>query len=99
MKDQFTREYKRRCKLVLRSKLIDKKKISGINSWAVAVIMYGAGIIGWSMEELRSLDRVTRKMVTMKGVLHPKGDDDSLYVPRGKGGRGLISCESCIGIE
>ena len=46
MKDQFTREYKRRLKLVLRSKLIGKNKISAINTWAVAVVRYGAGIIG-----------------------------------------------------
>ena len=54
-KDQFTREYKRRLKLVLISRLFDKIKISGVNSWAVAVIRYGAGIITWSMKELRSL--------------------------------------------
>ena len=67
MKDQFISlgEYKRRLKLVLRSKLNGKNKISAINTWAVAVIRYGAGIIGWS-----------------KGGV--------------KGGRGLISCESCI---
>lgn len=98
-KDQFTREYKRKLKLVLRSKLIDKNKISGINSWAVAVIRYGVGIIGWSMEELRSLDRATRKIMTTNDVIHPEGDDDSLHVPRAKGVRGLISCESCVRIE
>ena len=45
MKDQFISlgEYKRRLKLVLRSKL--NGKISAINTWAVAVIRYGAGII------------------------------------------------------
>ena len=81
-KDQFTREYKRRLKLVLRSKLIDRNKISGINSWAVAVIRYGAGIIGWSREERRSLDWATRKMMTINGVLHPIGDVDRLFQER-----------------
>lgn len=65
----------------------------------MAVIRYGAGIIGWSMEELRSLDSATRKMMTINGVLHPKGDIDRLYVPRAKSGRGLMSCESCIRVE
>ena len=59
-------------------------------------VRYGAGIIGWSKEELRSFDRATRKMMTMNGALHPKGNVGRLCVPRAKGGRGLISCESCI---
>ena len=37
--------------------------------------------------------------MTMNGALHPKGDVDRLYVTRMKGGRGLISCESCISSE
>ena len=65
----------------------------------MAVIRYGAGIIGWSKEEVRSLDRATRKMMAMKSALHPKGDVDRLYVPRVKGGRGLISCESYVRSE
>ena len=36
MKEQFTREYKRRLKLLLRSKLNGKNKIAAINTWAVA---------------------------------------------------------------
>ena len=37
--------------------------------------------------------------MTMNGALHPKRDVDRLYVTRMKGGRGLISCESCISSE
>ena len=45
MKDQFTTEYKTRFEVVLRSKLNGNNKISAINTWAVAVIRYGASII------------------------------------------------------
>ena len=45
MKIQCQKEYKRRLKMVLKSKLNGKNKIQAINTWAVAVIRYGAGII------------------------------------------------------
>ena len=44
MKEQFMKEYKRRLKLVLKSKLKGKFKIKVTNIWAVAELRYGAGI-------------------------------------------------------
>ena len=38
MKKRFVREYKRRLKLVLKSKLNGKNKINAINTWAVSVL-------------------------------------------------------------
>ena len=91
------REYKRRLRLVvLKSKLNEKNKINAINTWAVSVLRYGAGIIRWTKEELKSLDRMTRKVLTMNGAFHPKSDIDRLYVSRVNGGRGLMSCEGCV---
>ena len=34
--------------------------------------------------------------MTLHGALHPKSDVDRLYLPRQKGGRGLISCKMCV---
>ena len=34
--------------------------------------------------------------MTMHEVLHPKSDVDRVYLPKEKGGRGLISCEMCV---
>ena len=47
-------------------------------------------------EELTSLDRKTRKVLTMHGTFHPKSDVDRLYLHRQLGGRGLISCEGYL---
>ena len=91
MKERFTKEYKRRIKLLLKSNLNSMNAISAINIWAVAVMRYGAGIVKWTKEELEKLDRQTRKIMTMNGALHPKSDFDSLYVARQRGGRGLQS--------
>ncbi|XP_063595812.1 uncharacterized protein LOC134772704 [Penaeus indicus] len=96
MKEKFTSEYKRRLKLVLKSKLNGKNKILAINTWAVSVLRYGAGILKWTVDELKNMDRKSRKIMTMHGAVHPKSDADRLYLTREKGGRGLISCEGCV---
>ena len=81
---------------MLKSKLNGKNKINAINTWAVSVLRYGAGTIRLTKEELKSLDRMTRKVLTMNGTFHPKSDVDRLCVSRVNGGRGLISCERCV---
>ena len=48
MKEAFTTEYYRRLGLVLDSKLNGRNKITAINTWAVAVLRYGAGILKWA---------------------------------------------------
>ena len=73
--------------------------ISAINSRAVSVVRYGAGIVKWTKEELKKLDRKTRKLLTIHRAFHCRGDVDRLYVKRCKGGRGLISVEDCVNIE
>ena len=42
MKDKFASEYKRRLKLVLKSKLNGKNKIIAIKTWAVSVLKWTA---------------------------------------------------------
>ena len=43
---------------------------------AVSIIRYGAGTIKWTKEELRKLDRKTRRLLTINRALHPKTDID-----------------------
>ena len=47
-----TAEYKGRLRLILKSKLNGKNKIQTINTWAVALLRYGAEIINWKLDEL-----------------------------------------------
>ena len=44
MKEKFSKEYLRRLRLILRSKLNGRKKVIAVNIWAVSVMRYGAGI-------------------------------------------------------
>ena len=55
MKIKVTAEYKRRLRLILKSKLNGKNKIQAINTWAVALLRYGAGIINWKVDELKKM--------------------------------------------
>ena len=96
MKEKITKEYKRRQKLILKSKLNRRNKVTAINTWAVAIFKYGAGIIQWNASELKDLDRKSRKTLTMYGGLQPKSDVDRLYVKREEVGRDLISVQRYI---
>ena len=75
-----------------KSKLNGKNKVIAINKWTVSVLRYGAGIIRRTKEELKTLDRMSRKVLTMNGAFHPKSDVDGLFVSTEDGGRGLITC-------
>ena len=99
MKAKTSKEYIRRVKLLLNSKLSGGKVIKGINTWAVAVLRYSAGILNWSKEEIQSLDRKTRKVMTMNRALHPRANVARLYLPRGEGGRGMKSVEDAVRME
>ena len=39
----------------------------------------------WAKEELKTLDKMTRKVLTMNGAFHSKRDVDRLYVSREDG--------------
>ena len=45
MKEKITKEYKQRQRLILKSKLNGRNKVTAINTWAVAIFRYGAGTI------------------------------------------------------
>ena len=99
MKTKIKDEYLRRLKLVLKSKLNSGNMIKAINTWAVSLYRYGAGVIEWTKDELKQIDRKTRKLITMYRGLHPRSDVDRLYVDRNNGGRGLMSVEDTVKYE
>ena len=62
MKENFSKEYMRRLRLILGSKLNGRNRIMAVNTWVASVSRYGAGILKWNTDELKSLDRRTRKL-------------------------------------
>ncbi|XP_053147207.1 uncharacterized protein LOC128342972 [Hemicordylus capensis] len=83
-------EYIRRVRKILKSKLNGGNTIQAINTWAIPIIRYSAGIIDWTQAELETLDVKNRKIMTINHALHPCSDVDRLYLPRSSGGRGML---------
>ena len=63
--------------------------MKAINSRPIAVVRYGAVITKWKKEELR-------RARPRKGG---QADIDRLYLPREKGGKGMINVENCVQME
>ena len=53
--------------------------MTAINFRAVSIVKYEAGIVDWAKEELKVMDRKTRKLMTIYRALHPQADVDRLY--------------------
>ena len=96
MKDKIQKEYLRRTRKLLETKLSGRNLIKGINTGAVPLVRYSGQFLMWTRDELKQMDQRTRKLMTMHKVLHPRGDVDRLYVSRKEGGRGLASIEDSV---
>ena len=96
MKDTTRKEYLRRTRKLLETKLSSRNLIKGINTWAVTLDRYSGSFLKWTRDELEQMDQRTRKLMTMHKALHPRDDVDRLYVSRKEGGRGLTSIEDSV---
>jgi hypothetical protein len=92
-------EYNRRLRMIMKSELNARNKITVIGALAVPVLRYSFGIINWRLEEIKQIDRKTRKMLTMYKMHHPKAGIDRLYIKRKEGGRGLVQVEAAYKTE
>jgi hypothetical protein len=99
MKERLKQEYIRRLRMIPKSELNARNKITAIGALAVPVLRYSFGIINWRIEEIKQIDRKTRNMLTMYKMHHPKADIDRLYVKRKEGGRGLVQIEAAYKAE
>jgi sortase (surface protein transpeptidase) len=80
MKERLKKEYTRR--MILKSELNAKNKITAIGALAVPVLKYNFGIFNSRLEEIRKTGKKTRKVLTMYKMHHPKADINRLYMKR-----------------
>ena len=99
MKDTIRKEYLRRTRKLLETKLSCRNLIKGINTWAVPLVRYSGPFLKCIREELKQMDQRTRKLMTMHKALYPRDDVDRLYVSRKEGGRGLTSIEDSVDVS
>ena len=67
MKEKIKKEYYRRIRIITKSELNAINRMEAINTLATPVVTYSFNIVDWKMEEIRKLDRKTRKLLTMEG--------------------------------
>ena len=78
MKDKVRKEYLRRTRKLLETKLSSRNFIKEINTWAVPLIIYSGHFLIWTRDELKQMDQRTRKLMTMHKALHPRYDVDRI---------------------
>ena len=96
MKDRIQKEYLRRVRKLLETKLSSRDLIKGINTCTVPLVRYSGPFLKWTTDELKQMYQITRKLLSMHKVLHPRVDVDRLYVSRKEGGRGLVCIEDSV---
>ena len=96
MKNKIQKEYLRRTRKLLKTKLSSRNLIKGINTWFVSLVRYSGPFLKWIRDYLKQRDQKTRKLMTMHKALHPRNDVDRLNVSRKEGGRGLASIEDSV---
>ena len=57
MKDKIRKEYFRRTRKLLETKLSSRNLIKGINTWAVPLYRYSGPFLKWTREELKQMDQ------------------------------------------
>jgi len=99
IKSVITSNYKKKIRKVLKSALNGRNVIIAINTWAIPLIRYTAGIVRWTQAEIKALNVSTRKLLTLHKCFSITDDIHRLYVPQTQGGCGLLSVEDIIAQE
>jgi hypothetical protein len=99
MKERLKKEYTNRLRMILKSELNAENKITAIGALVAPVSRYSFGIINWRLEEIKKIDRKTRKILTMYKIHNPKADTGRLYVTGRGGGRTLAQIEAAYKTE
>ena len=79
MKLKVSKEYFRRLKKVLKSKLNGANLVRGVNTREVPLLRYSVAFISSRKSELQTIDRKTRKVFTIYGGLLSNSDVDRLW--------------------
>ena len=74
MMQKLKRELVRRTRLILKTELNSKSRITAINTLAIPVITYSFTTIDWNLSEVKRLDVKIRKMMTTRSMHLPKSD-------------------------
>ena len=91
IKNKISKNFKSKLRKLLETELNARNLFQAINECILPLISYSFGVVQWTEDELKSYDILARKMLHMYRAFERNSDIDRLYLPREKGGRGLIS--------
>ena len=98
--DNIRKEYFKRLRATLKSKLNAKHVFLVINTWLVPTVRYSVGIIEWTKEEATEIDPKPRKVIIMYDGIHLRSNfEERLHLPRSEGGRRLASIKYRVNDE
>ena len=89
-----SKEYIRRLSVIWSSLLSFTRKVKATNSFATSVLLYHMWTADWPIEHLRELDRSTRQIMNNNKAKHKHESNSLLYLPAGKGGKGMQELET-----
>jgi hypothetical protein len=72
IKERLKQEYRRSLRMILKSELNARNKITAIGALAVPELRYRFGIINWRFKEIKQIDRKTRKIIPTNKMHHPR---------------------------
>ena len=72
MKEKIKKEYIRRTRKLLKTKVYSRNLIKRINTWAVLLVRYSGPFLKSTREELRQMEQRTRMLMMMHKALHLK---------------------------
>ena len=79
---KIKKEYLRRIRKLLETKLYSRNLVKRISTWAVLLVRYSRPFLKWTREELKQMDQRARKQMTMQKASRPRYDVDRLYVKK-----------------
>ena len=95
MKENIKKEYFRRTRMLLQTKLYSRNLIQGRNTRAVSIVRYSGQFFKLA-RELKEMYQRTKKLMTMHKSLHPRDNIDRIYVWKKKEERGLTRIEDNV---
>ena len=96
VKEKIRKEYLRRNRKLLETKICRRNLIKGIHTWAVPHVRYSGLFFKWTKEELKQMNQRTRKLMTMHKALDPRDYIYRLYTSRKEGGRGFPRLKTAL---
>ena len=80
-KERVRKELYASCRKAWSSEHSAYHKVTAQNIFVISIITPTFGIIDWTIEELKEIDKRIRKILCMNGSFHPNSDIDRLYIP------------------